>query len=75
VRDEVLDGRVGRGDPPVAVRGEAARVVEVHLDEILVEAVGAAAPAAVAVHELPVREPDVGAQETRERLAERRGGA
>lgn len=70
VRDDVLDGRLGRGDPAVTVLAEAARVVQVHLDEVLVEAVGAAAPPTVAVDEQPVGELQSGPKQAWERLAQ-----
>jgi hypothetical protein len=65
----MFDRRIGGGDPAVAVFLEPDRIVQIHLDEILVEAVGAAAPAAVAIDELAVGEPYIGPQEARERLA------
>lgn len=63
VRGEVLHCRVGGGDPAIAVEAIALRVVDVHLDEVLVEAVIAAGPAAVAVEERAVLGADVGADQ------------
>lgn len=54
VGGEVLDGRVGGGDPALLVEAVGCGVVQVHLDEVLVEAVGASGPATVAVEELAV---------------------
>lgn len=68
-RSEVLHARVGGQDPSVLVQGKGVRVVDVHLDEVLVEAVGAAAPAAVGVEELAVVEADLAAHHAGEGLA------
>lgn len=68
VRGEVLDGRVGGRHPAVLVEGELFRVVEVHLDEVLVEAVGAAAPAAALVLERAVGDGDGVPDQAGERL-------
>lgn len=68
VRGEVLDGRVGGRHPAVLVEGELFRVVEVHLDEVLVEAVGAASPAASLVLERAVGDGDGVPDQAGERL-------
>lgn len=71
VRDKVLDGRVGGQHPALAVLAEAVGVILVHLDEVLVEAVGAASPSAVGINKLARLEVDVGPEQAGERLAQR----
>ena len=68
VGGEILDGRVGSRDPAILVLAEADGIVQVHLDQVLVEAVVAADPAAAAVEELAVRDVHVGADQAREGL-------
>ena len=70
VRDEVLHRGVGGEDPAAFVVGEADRVVQVHLDQVLVEAVIGGAPATTAVDEFARGDLDARAQEAGEGLAD-----
>lgn len=67
---QILDGAVYRRHPSVLVGGEAVRVVEIHLDEVLVVAVGASRPSASAVEEAAIRNAHVAAQQAGKRLAQ-----
>lgn len=51
MRGEVLDARIDSLDPAVLEYSEALRVVNIHLNKILVEGIGAAIPATVAIGE------------------------
>lgn len=68
VRGEVLDGRVGGRLPARTVLFKCLGVVQVHLDEVLVEAVGAAVPAAGVVDKGARGRVNVGPDQARERL-------
>lgn len=72
VAGQILDRAVHRRHPPILVRGKAIRIVQVHLDQILIVAVGAARPSAVAVDEAAIRNTHIAAQQPRERLAQGR---
>jgi len=69
VRRQVLNGRFHGNDPPLLVLPKPDGVIQVHLDQILVEAVVAAYPAAVAVDKQARGNIHVRTDQTREWLA------
>lgn len=54
MRGQVLDAGFGRENPPFLVELEPGGVVDVHLDEVLVEAVESTTPAASGIYERPI---------------------
>lgn len=54
MRGQVLDAGVGRENPSFLVELEPGRVVDVHLDEVLVEAVEPTTPATSGIYERPI---------------------
>lgn len=72
MRNEILNRRVGRQLPPVAVLAKPVRIIQIHLDEVLVEAVGSAAPSSIRIYKLPGLQVDISPQQPRERLTQRR---
>ena len=68
IRGQIFDGAVRGQDPAVRVVAVARRIVHIHLDQILVEAVVATVPSPRGVQENPVRDVHRGADETGEGL-------
>ena len=64
MRGKVLHGRVGSLDPAVSVLAVRLAVIQVHLDEVLVEAVVVGRPATVTVLERAVLGADKGTNQT-----------
>jgi hypothetical protein len=58
IAGKVCNGRVGSENPAVFVRRESCRVIRVHFDEVLIETVIAADPAAKSVQEEATSEID-----------------
>lgn len=67
---QIPDAGLNRRDPPVLVVLEPRRIVHEHLDQVLVEAVDAADPAAEIPREPARRDVDLDADQARVRLAE-----
>ena len=63
IRSQVFDRTIGRHDPPVRIVAKARRIIDIHLDQILIKAIIAAVPASSGVHEQPTREIHIGAHE------------
>lgn len=69
---QVLDGTLHRRHPPVLVRREPIRVVQVHLDQVLIVAIRPTRPSTRAVDKAAIRDAHVAAQQARKRLAQLR---
>ena len=68
VGSQMLDGGVGRENPSVPVELEPVRIVDVHLDQVFVEAVEPTTPAAPRVDERPIVDEYLASQQAGPRL-------